>query len=171
MSRGTLDIARVFPGLDDSKKLSPARREVIFKQVQTSGVRYAVAYGLVEEIETFGITRAIRTALNTCLKELAPPRSAFVYLDGLLHAPHRYAQETVIHGDALVPVISLASVIAKVSRDAHMCELAKEYPAYGFEKHKGYGTAEHIAALRELGPVRVHRKSFLTRILGVPAIG
>jgi ribonuclease HII len=151
----------VFPGLDDSKKLTPARREVIFEQVHTSGVQFRVQYGSVEEIETLGITHAIRTALNACLKELAPPRSAFVYLDGLLHAPEEYSQETVIHGDALVPIISLASVIAKVSRDALMTELALEYPGYGFERHKGYGTRAHYAALAAHGPSPIHRLSFL----------
>jgi ribonuclease HII len=95
---------------------------------------------------------------------ITPVRGAtHIYLDGLLHAPLEYSQKTVIHGDALIPIISLASVIAKVSRDALMAEMALDYPQYGFEQHKGYGTRAHYAALAAHGPSAIHRTSFLAR--------
>jgi ribonuclease HII len=91
--------------------------------------------------------------------------SGKVLLDGLLHAPPEYEQETVVHGDALIPAIMLASVAAKVMRDRLMVREAEEYPSYGFERHKGYGTAQHIRAIREFGPAPIHRKTFLSHIL------
>lgn len=144
-------------------------RERVFTLVQVSEIRYAVRYSSAEDVDAFGITQAVQSALDACLEALAPAEP-FIYLDGLLKAPEKYQQETVIHGDALIPVISLASVIAKVSRDAHMRELAEAYPEYGFEKHKGYGTAEHIKALRALGPAPVHRRSFISRIMSDSAV-
>lgn len=163
MARATLDISKAFPGVKDSKLMTPKAREKVFERCSTAAVAYAVAYGSVEEIETRGITYAVHQALTAALAELRP-RHAYLYLDGLLKAPDEYPQETVIHGDARIPIVSLASVIAKVSRDALMVDLAREYPMYGFEKHKGYGTRAHYAALATYGPSPVHRKTFLSRI-------
>lgn len=118
-------------------------------------------------IDTDGIERCISSLITRALRELAPEaRGVKVFLDGRLKAPREYEQETVIGGDAKVPVISLASVVAKVHRDTYMTEVVHpEFPEYQFSSHKGYGTATHIRAIREYGPSLVHRMSFLSRIL------
>ena len=164
------NIATEIPGARDSKVMSAALRERVYATAlaarDSGSLMFAVAYGSPERIDRDGITAAIAYALGECISALALAHDrTFVYLDGLLRAPPEYAQETVIHGDALVPVISLASVIAKVSRDALMVELAHEYPQYGFEHHKGYGTAAHIRALKAYGPSPLHRRSFIRKIL------
>ncbi len=163
------DIAGRFPGLNDSKLLTPKKREEIFAEAKRSvafgDLRYAVAFESAEVIDTIGISAAVQKALNQCLKIITPLRGAtHILLDGLLHAPTEYSQRTVTHGDALIPVISLASVIAKVSRDTLMEEVALEYPQYGFDRHKGYGTRAHLDALHLHGRSPVHRKSFLSRV-------
>jgi ribonuclease HII len=94
------------------------------------------------------------------VRSLANPKDSFVKLDGLLQAPPEYAQETIIKGDALEPVISLASIVAKVRRDRLMKKMAKLYTRYGFDVHKGYGTAKHLAAIRKFGLCNIHRKTF-----------
>ena len=105
---------------------------------------------------------AVRKALTRGVNRLAPDSALVrVQLDGALRAPPEYAQETIINGDELVPLISLASVAAKVLRDRLMCDLALEHPVYGFELHKGYGTKLHYARLREHGPCVIHRRSFI----------
>ncbi|MEK9177282.1 MAG: ribonuclease HII, partial [Patescibacteria group bacterium] len=154
----------------DSKLMSPAARERVFARAlefsQAGVIRFAVSFADARTIDARGIVQAVQGALNACLVDLSlPAERTRVFLDGLLRAPAAYVQKTVIGGDALVPVISLASVIAKVSRDAAMVDLAREYPRYGLELHKGYGTKAHIAALRAFGPSPVHRRSFLSRIL------
>lgn len=165
-----LDLLSAFPGLNDSKQLSKKKREELFAilgGLQEKGiVRYSVTFGSHADIDRDGITRAVAEAAARGIRAIAPdPSDHKVFLDGLLHAPLEYEQETVIHGDALIPAIMLASVAAKVTRDHLMIEMAGTYPGYGFEKHKGYGTAEHQAAIRKLGPCPVHRLTFLTRIL------
>ncbi len=164
------DIKAAFIGVNDSKQMTPRARERVFEAVLVAraqgDVRFAVSYGSPTRIDTDGITRAVAYAVNECMSALAfAPTEVQVYLDGLLKAPEPYPQKTVIHGDALIPVISLASVIAKVSRDRLMADLAHEYPQYGFERHKGYGTSAHYAALKEFGPSPLHRMSFLRNAL------
>ena len=160
------DVAKEFPGVTDSKKLSEKKREKLFElleaRVLLGDVRFAVEFESAAVIDKEGIVRAIRRALARGVNALAPDAALVtVKLDGSLRAPVEYAQETIIHGDALVPVISLASIAAKVSRDRLMLELAKQYPEYGFEKHKGYGTKAHYDMLEKYGPSVIHRRSFL----------
>jgi ribonuclease HII len=121
-----------------------------------------VEFESAETIDREGIATAVRRALWRGVNALAPDAALVkVMLDGSLKAPPEYAQETIINGDELVPLISLASIAAKVSRDRLMLELAKEYPQYGFEKHKGYGTAAHYEALKKYGLSAIHRRSFI----------
>lgn len=160
------DVTREFPGVADSKKLSEKKREQIFELLEnraTQGdVRFVVELESAATIDEQGIARALREAIARGCRALAPDtRSARVLLDGALRAPSEYAQETIIRGDALVPLISLASVAAKVARDRLMLALADEYPQYGFDKHKGYGTRAHYDALARHGPCVIHRMSFL----------
>lgn len=160
------DVAKEFPGVADSKKLSEKKREQIFKMLETRAAlgdaRFVVEFENAEAIDKEGIAQVVRRAVTRAVHALAPnPNHVRVQLDGALRAPPEYAQETIIGGDALIPIISLASVAAKVSRDRLMVELSKRYPQYGFEKHKGYGTSAHYDMLRKHGLCVIHRRSFI----------
>lgn len=151
----------------DSKKMTAKMREKIFKSIsrkKASGhISCAVAFVSASFIDRAGISCAIRTALRSALRVLHIfARECRVLLDGGLKAPAEFTrQKTIIKGDEKEAVIALASIVAKVSRDRKMCAFAKKYPQYGFEKHKGYGTREHYAALQKHGPCPIHRKTFL----------
>lgn len=158
------NIKKAFPGIGDSKTLSEAKRERIYKEalrLSRAGVlRYIVGLSSAHYIDTHGITLAVRRKVWSGVRRVAKPESSFVKLDGLLVAPPEYRQKTIIKGDALEPVISLASVLAKVRRDRLMVRLARQHPAYGFEVHKGYGTLRHRTAIKEHGLCELHRRSF-----------
>ena len=159
------NIKKAFPGVGDSKKLTEKKREEIYKQAliyrRAGKINFCVKFGSAKAIDTSGITKTVRRGVWSGIKKLAPEAAGVqVLLDGLLHAPPEYAQETIIRGDASEPVISLASIVAKVSRDRLMCKLAKEFPNYGFEVHKGYGTKAHQHAIERFGVSEVHRKTF-----------
>ncbi len=159
------DFLEAFPGLNDSKQLSEKNRERIFalllERKEAGEIRFCVKSVSASVIDRAGITKAVVSAVHAGVRELAPdPLEARVFLDGLLHAPEGYEQETVVRGDSTIPAIMLASVAAKVVRDRYMVSLAADYPSYGFERHKGYGTKAHQAAIREHGLSSVHRRSF-----------
>lgn len=160
------DVAKEFLGVADSKKLSEKKRERIFRMLEArvlaGDVRFTVELESAETIDIEGIAVAVRRALWRGVNALAPDAALVkIQLDGALRAPPEYAQETIINGDELVPLISLASIAAKVTRDRLMHVLAKEYPGYGFEKHKGYGTKAHYEALEKHGLCVIHRRSFI----------
>ncbi len=160
------DVAIEFPGVADSKKLSEKKREKIFKMLEErvgkGDARFVVEMSTAEIIDTEGISAAVRRAVTRGVNILAPDASVVeVLLDGSLKAPAEYKQQTIIDGDNLVPIISLASIAAKVTRDRLMVELATRYPEYGFEKHKGYGTKAHYEALQKHGMCALHRRSFV----------
>ncbi|MEM6603623.1 MAG: ribonuclease HII [Pseudomonadota bacterium] len=142
--------------LTDSKKLSPARREELASQIKTIS-RYEIISFSSEEIDRYNILRATLMAMTEALNRLKPERA---YIDGN-KCPHSIVPcEAIIKGDNFVPAISAASILAKVTRDRHMVTLSQKYPAYGFEKHKGYGTQYHLKALAENGITPEHRLSF-----------
>ena len=160
------DIRAAFPKINDSKKLSEKVRETIYKEMQVrehSGeISFCVEFIDAHIIDTIGITASVRQGVHSGVRKLSiDPSGTKVLLDGLLHAPDEYEQETIIKGDALEPVISLASIAAKVERDWLMKKLAEEHPEYGFEAHKGYGTKAHYAAIKKHGILPIHRRSFL----------
>ena len=160
------DVLKEFPGVRDSKKLSEKKRENIFAlleaRVALGDARFTVEFESAKTIDEEGIATAVRRALWRGVNALAPDASLVrIQLDGALRAPSEYSQETIINGDELIPLISLASIAAKVSRDRLMVNLAAEYPQYGFEQHKGYGTRAHYEMLAEHGPCAIHRRSFL----------
>lgn len=160
------------PGVGDSKKVSEKKRAVIAQQarvLQQSGIiSFHVALIPHTTIDTIGITRAVERGIQKCFSKLnLNPLHTQVKLDGLLSAPEKFIhQETIIKGDAKEKVIGLASILAKVARDAYMVRGAKKYPLYGFEIHKGYGTALHRARIEKYGLSSLHRRSFCKKLLG-----
>lgn len=162
------DILAEFPGVRDSKQLNHQKRELIFveaeRRASRGDIEFVVRFSDHSYIDTFGISGAVQKAAHSGVRALASPSHAFVMLDGLLRAPKNYAQRTIIGGDDKVPVISLASILAKVTRDRLMEQLAVLYPEYGFEAHKGYGTREHRMAIKRHGLCAIHRRSFCTTI-------
>ncbi len=156
----------VFSVVRDSKKLSPKVRERVFEEVKKSlnqhQISYHVALVNAATIDKKGITNAVREGIAAIFKKLAvDPGDVEVRLDGLLHAPSEFKnQKTVIKGDVTEPAISLASIMAKVTRDRYMVHIAKKYPRYGFEVHKGYGTKMHSDAIKKYGLSKIHRRSF-----------
>ena len=154
-----LDAALLIHGVDDSKKLSAAKREALSELIKECALAYAVAEVSQERIDEVNILQATRQGMREALLALKIAPDA-VLTDGNMTLDIPFFQRSVVHGDALSYSIGAASIIAKVYRDALMDELAVTYPAYGFEKNKGYGTAEHIAAIREVGICPVHRRTF-----------
>lgn len=165
------DLLAVFPGLNDSKQLTEKKREVLFalleEQVALGNAQFRVELSSAKMIDEDGIVPAIRLSLERGLRDLLrEPSDGKVFLDGSLHAPVEYEQETLIGGDGIVPAIMLASVAAKVVRDRLMVrEIAERFPAYSFEKHKGYGTKAHYEAIAAYGICEEHRRSFLGKVL------
>lgn len=153
----------VIPGLNDSKKLSEKRREQLYGEICEKAEAWAAAFASVEEIEELNILGATYLAMNRAIAALgATPELALI--DGNRAKGVEYNCKCIVGGDGKCADIAAASIIAKVTRDRLMYELDEEYPGYGFAKHKGYGTAAHYAAIRELGPCEAHRPSFLRKM-------
>ena len=148
------------PGLNDSKKLSEKKREQLFPEIQRIALAWSVAFATVEEIEERNILGATMLAMNRAIEGLSL-RPELALIDGNRNKEIEMPSRCVVHGDARCASIAAASILAKVSRDHLMVELSREYPQYGFEQHKGYGTRAHYEALREYGPCPAHRPSFL----------
>lgn len=157
------------PGVNDSKKLSEKKREGIFEIVtelaKQGSVEYSVKSVSAQSIDTKGIVSAITRAIESGVKDLQlSSADCFIKLDGSLKAPAEFSQETIIGGDGKEPVIGLASIMAKVTRDRYMLQQAKLYPQYGLAKHKGYGTKAHREAISQHGFSPIHRKSYCRNI-------
>ena len=154
-----LDHDHPIPGLADSKMLAAARRERLAALVRERALAWAVAQASVGEIDAINILQASLLAMRRAVEALRVV-PLMVLVDGC-HSPRLcYPTRTVIRGDATVAQIAAASILAKTSRDAEMLRLHERYPAYRFDRHKGYPTAEHLRALRALGPSEAHRRSF-----------
>lgn len=146
--------------LDDSKKLTEARREELFEELTNdSAVLWGLSYAEVEEIEEINILRATHAAMARAVEALVE-RPCFCLIDGLDVGGFPHPSRGVVKGDGISLSIAAASIIAKVSRDRRMRDYAREFPDYGFERHKGYGTKAHLEAIRRHGPCRIHRKTF-----------
>ena len=146
-------------GLADSKKLTAKRRDALAEQIKLHAIAWAVASATVEEIDEINILQASLLAMRRAVMALTPQPES-IRVDGL-HVPKvAMPARAIVRGDSSVPAISAASILAKVARDAVMLELHALYPDYGFNRHKGYGTAMHLAALQRLGATPAHRRSF-----------
>lgn len=153
-----LDRARPIRGLDDSKELTPERREVLAARIRDRAAAWSVAAADVFEIDRLNILEASRLALRRAVERLRPPPD-FVYVDALT-LDVSVEQRALIKGDALCPSISAASILAKVERDAALNLWDQVFPEYGLAQNKGYATPEHLEALSRLGPTSLHRFSF-----------
>lgn len=166
-----------FRGIKDSKKLSAQRRERWFGKIETAKkngiLEFKVSFSGSGTIDKRGINFAISRSINGTLRKLeCPGNRSLILLDGGLRASADYrAQRTIIRGDEHVMIISVASIAAKVLRDRLMERFAREYPHYGFDEHKGYGTAEHFKKIRKHGLSKIHRRSFLRNARQVRHIG
>ena len=154
--------------LRDSKKLSEKQREewfeIICAERKRGALDFSVSFVSHIMIDKSGLAWALRTATARSLARLAISTDSAIFLDGGLRAPEIFKnQKTIIKGDEKIPVIALASIVAKVTRDRLMIRVAKKYPQYGFERHKGYGTKEHFAAIKKHGLCPIHRRSFLLK--------
>ena len=152
-------------GLNDSKKLTEKKREALYDPIRAKAIAYGIAFATVEEIEELNILNATFLAMNRAIEQLNPvPELALI--DGNRSTGIRFPSRCVVKGDARCADIAAASVLAKVTRDRYMLEMAGKYPEYHFEQHKGYGTKLHYDALREYGPSPIHRMSFLKKLYG-----
>ncbi len=155
----------IIEGLDDSKKLSEKKREMLFSEITEKAVAYSIQYATEEEIDEINILNATHLAMNRAADGLNI-KPDYCIIDGNSIKNMSYPHETMVKGDAKSASIAAASILAKVSRDRYITELAEKYPEYGFEKHKGYGTRLHTDAILKYGVLPIHRRSFLKKLLG-----
>lgn len=153
------------PGLNDSKKLTDKKRRELFPVIQEQAVAYGIGLASEQEIDEINILQATFLAMRRALNQLTV-RPEIALIDGNRETDFGLPVKTVVKGDSLSANIAAASVLAKVTRDNLMMELAQQYPEYGFEIHKGYGTKAHYEALRTYGPCPIHRKTFLKKFYG-----
>jgi len=183
MIRKGFPIRPYFKGVNDSKQVPEVLRESLYEQLRVfhdnGALRFKVLFSSSEDIDEYGISKVVIDRVHEGVYTLAhelrgvvgdEPHELEVLLDGLLHAPTEFVQKTIIGGDAKEPLISLASIAAKVERDRFMHEVAELYPDWGFEKHKGYGTPEHREALDRHGLSAIHRRTYCGS-LTLPAAG
>ena len=152
------------PGIDDSKKLTEKKREELYKKIIESASAYAIASADQKEIDELNILNATYLAMNRAITNLSIVPS-IALIDGNRNSGITYKSKCVIGGDGLSASIAAASILAKVSRDRFMVDIADKYPEYMFDKHKGYGTRLHYEKLREHGPSEIHRMTFLKNLL------
>lgn len=147
-------------GIDDSKKLSEKKREMLFEQIKEKAICYSIQMIDEQTIDKINILEATKLAMKNAIESMSV-KPDIILVDAINKLDVDVPIKGIVKGDALSYSIGCASILAKVTRDRLMCDLAKEYPEYGFEKHKGYGTKQHIEALKTYGPCVYHRLSFL----------
>lgn len=153
----------IIEGVNDSKKLSEKKRESLFDVIREQALSYSIAYATVDEIEEINILNATMLAMRRAIDGLEI-KADYAMIDGNKIPPLDIDAECIVKGDAKSMSIACASILAKVSRDRLLYKYAEEYPMYGFDKHKGYGTKVHREAILKYGPCPYHRKSFLKKL-------
>lgn len=153
------------PGLNDSKKLTDKKRRELYPIIQEKAIAYGIAFADEKEIDAINILQATFLAMERAVAML-DVKPDYILIDGNRNKDFGIPSSTVIHGDSLSASIAAASILAKVTRDDVMMELAKQYPDYDFEIHKGYGTRAHYDALQKNGPCPIHRMTFLKKLYG-----
>lgn len=153
------------PGLNDSKKLSDKKRRELYPIIKEQAIAYGIAFADHKEIDEINILQATYLAMERAINQLSV-KPELALIDGNRAKDFGVPVETVVHGDSLSASIAAASVLAKVTRDDYMLQMAEEYPGYDFEIHKGYGTKAHYAALTAKGPSPIHRMTFLKKFYG-----
>lgn len=159
-----MDLSQIIEGINDSKKLTAKKREKLETLIKEKAIGFSVVDIDEKTIDGINILNATKQAMTEAVRSLLP-YPQFLLVDAVKH-DFGIPYKAIIHGDALSYSIAAASILAKVHRDRLMEKYAEIYPQYGFEKHKGYGTAEHIKAIREYGPCPIHRRTFIKNFLG-----
>lgn len=159
-----MDESNPIPGINDSKKITEKKRERLAELIKEQAIVYGVGWATVDEIERYNILNATRMAMRRAWQAMSIPQ-ALVLIDGINPLDIGVNGKAVTGGDATCYSIAAASIIAKTERDAVMRKLDEQWPIYGFKKHKGYGTKEHIEAIRKHGVCPEHRMSFLSKII------
>ena len=162
-----LPLGLELPGLNDSKRVPPKRRDQLYDQIRQKAVAWAVAWAEPEEIDALDILNSRILSMNRAIEKLQPP-AEYALIDGNRDRGSRCAitlpHQTIVKGDGRSASIAAASILAKVSRDRYMEEMDRQYPGYEFARHKGYPTRRHYALLRQYGPCAIHRRSFLKKL-------
>ena len=161
----SLEPGDIIDGVWDSKKLSEKKREELFDKIKEKAIAYQIEFVNEKVIDQINILEATKLCMANAINNLSV-KPDVVLVDAVTKLKTEVKQVPIIKGDALSYTIGCASILAKVTRDHFMTELSKNYPEYGFDKHKGYGTAAHIAAIKEFGPCEIHRKTFIKNFIG-----
>lgn len=157
---GAVLLREPIAGLKDSKKLSKLQREKLDAQIRVEALGFGLGWVAPAELDTIGLTEAVRLAMHRALEAIAAPYTEVIVDGNYNYFPENPLCSTLVGADNLVPAVSAASIIAKVARDRYMAEMAVKHPGYSFERHVGYGTAAHRAAITALGLCELHRRSF-----------
>lgn len=157
---GAVILDAPIPGLTDSKKLSKKRREQLDIEIRLQAVDFGLGWVTPVEVDKLGLTEAVRLAMRRAVEEIASPYAEIIIDGNYNYLPDMPNARFLVRADASIPAVSAASILAKVARDAYMTKIAPSYPEYQFDKHVGYGTAAHTAALKLHGVCALHRKSY-----------
>lgn len=161
VAAGAVLLAKPMRGLRDSKLLTKQTRERLDIRIRKTAVAVGIGWASHQEVDEFGMTRAVQLAMQRAVAEVAPHSYERLIIDGNYnYLPELANVEAIVKADGSVPAVSAASIVAKVARDNYMAELAKDFPGYGFERHVGYGVKMHLAAIEKLGVCELHRRSF-----------
>ena len=158
----SMSLDKLVPGVDDSKKLSEKKREELYALIKENADYAETAWIWQDEIDRINILNATKKAMETCAANFKGDLIFVDAVDGILLP---CAHKSILHGDALSYMIGAASIVAKVERDRYMAQMDEKYPMYGFAQNKGYGTAQHIEAIKKYGPCELHRMSFITKFI------